>query len=277
MSYQSTTHSFDIRVAKEYGIEEAIIIHHFQFWLNKNLANEQNINDGRAWTYNSINALAKLFPYMSAKKVRTAIDNLVSCGVLVKGNYNQSAYDRTAWYAFNDQEKWLFTDSEPEQSICLKRQIKHPKKANQIAEKGEPIPDNKQILNTDIKTDKSPPPLPEEDTPPKKEQIPQSTQPCYEWAISNLFWSSKITSLSKFLQLYANPSPNGLKAQYEASIKMEKDKEWQVLPFDNDDLAGFARKYGFTKPDGFDCYAQYRQALKRDIQNRLKSERKAAA
>ena len=29
-------HSFDINIAKEYGIEEAIFIKHFYFWVKKN-------------------------------------------------------------------------------------------------------------------------------------------------------------------------------------------------------------------------------------------------
>jgi hypothetical protein len=51
---------------------------------------------------------------------------------LVKGNYNNSAYDRTVWYAFNNEEKF---------SISRNREIEIPKQGNQNPESGTPIPD----------------------------------------------------------------------------------------------------------------------------------------
>ena len=47
-------HSFDIKIAKEYGIAEAIILKHIYFWVNKNALNGKNHIDGRYWTYNSV-------------------------------------------------------------------------------------------------------------------------------------------------------------------------------------------------------------------------------
>ena len=55
---------FDCDVAKEYGIAEAVIIWHFQFWLIKNRANGEHFYDGQYWTYNSIKAFQELFPLM---------------------------------------------------------------------------------------------------------------------------------------------------------------------------------------------------------------------
>lgn len=106
--YPADTHSFNIHIAKELGIEEAVVISNFQWWLNKNAANGINQHDGRTWTYNTQEALVKLFPYMNRNKIRYVIDGLVKSGILVKGNYNKSTYDRTVWYAFNDEKKWLY-------------------------------------------------------------------------------------------------------------------------------------------------------------------------
>lgn len=100
-------HFFDTEDAKRYGILEAIIISNFKFWITQNKANRKNYHDGRTWTYNSIQALTELFPYASIGQVRRAIERLVESGVLAKGCYNETPYDRTAWYAFADENEHI--------------------------------------------------------------------------------------------------------------------------------------------------------------------------
>ena len=96
-------HSFDIEIAKKYGINEALIYNHFLFWIIKNKANEKNYKDGRYWTYSSIKALQNIFDYLSEKQIRIAINNLIDNKVLIKANYNSNPYDRTIWYAFVEE------------------------------------------------------------------------------------------------------------------------------------------------------------------------------
>ena len=93
-------HSFDVDIASKYGVLEAIILNNLWFWIEKNKANDKNYHDGKYWTYNSVNAFSKLFPYASARKISNALNKLISDGILVTANYNSSAYDRTLWYAF---------------------------------------------------------------------------------------------------------------------------------------------------------------------------------
>jgi hypothetical protein len=152
-------HGFDVEIATNYGLEEAVIIHNFQFWLNKNYSDGINRHDGRTWTYNTTASLAKLFPYMTARAVRYAIDNLVKKGVLIKGNYNKLGYDRTVWYAFYDEKMWLYsvrTDLTKTANGNDENVKSHlTKTANGNDENVEPIPDSKQqivnhTLNTDI-------------------------------------------------------------------------------------------------------------------------------
>lgn len=96
------TYSFDTDIAAEYGVNEAIMIQNFIFWISKNAANDKHFHDGRYWTYNSVEAFAKLFPFWNAAQVRNVLKNLINKGVLIKGNYNSSQRDRTSWYAFTD-------------------------------------------------------------------------------------------------------------------------------------------------------------------------------
>ena len=47
-------HTFDIDIAAKYGVEEAILLNYFDFWIQKNEANDRHFHDGLYWTYNSI-------------------------------------------------------------------------------------------------------------------------------------------------------------------------------------------------------------------------------
>jgi len=100
-------HSFEVNHAKEYGLAEAVLIKNFKFWIEHNIDQKYNFKDGRTWTYISLKELAKNFEYLSEKQVRTAIDHLVADGVLMKGNYNKLAIDKTLWYAFVDEKKFI--------------------------------------------------------------------------------------------------------------------------------------------------------------------------
>jgi len=157
MSFQSTSHQLSVDVAVKYGIEEALIISNFQFWINKNYSDGINKHDDRTWTYNTTESLAKLFPYMTTRAVRYALDGLVKKGVLIKGNYNKAGYDRTAWYAFFDEKTWLYTvasDLTKTANGFDKNVNSHlTKTANGFDKNVQPIPDNKpdrkqQIENT---------------------------------------------------------------------------------------------------------------------------------
>lgn len=100
-----------------YGIEEAILIENIYFWIRKNAANEQHQHNERYWTYNSISAYAKLFPYMSEDKLRRHIDKLCVGNeeksikpFLLKDNFNDSVYLRTSWYTFTDEGLKVLND-----------------------------------------------------------------------------------------------------------------------------------------------------------------------
>jgi Fe2+ or Zn2+ uptake regulation protein len=95
-------HSFDTEIAKEVGVNAAILLHNIFFWVEKNRANEVHFHDGYYWTYNSNNAFQELFPYMTGGQIRTAIDKLVESGFIIKGNYNTNPYDKTCWYAVTE-------------------------------------------------------------------------------------------------------------------------------------------------------------------------------
>jgi hypothetical protein len=123
-------HSFDPKIAEIVGLAPAVIYQNIVWWIAKNEANEQNKYDGYFWTYNSVKAFSVLFPYLTEKQVRTSLDKLVEVGLIVAGNYNTSAYDRTKWFRLGGQ-------------------IDLPCGANGIVCEGEPIPDIKPPIKPD--------------------------------------------------------------------------------------------------------------------------------
>jgi hypothetical protein len=100
-------YSFDIKVAEKYGVDEAIMIKNFQFWIKKNKASKKHSYDGRTWTYNSAEEYTIFFPFWSSKQIRRILSSLISQGVIITGNYNKVRYDQTLWYAFDDESEFL--------------------------------------------------------------------------------------------------------------------------------------------------------------------------
>jgi len=142
-------HHFNTEEAAKYGIEAAVILNNLRFWVDKNKANNRHFYDGRYWTYNSVKAFAELFPYMSQGVIRRALEKLESEGLIITGNYNQSSYDRTKWYAIMENPL-----DETEKSICQNEEPHLSNLTNQFGKNDKPIPYNKpdskqQIKNTD--------------------------------------------------------------------------------------------------------------------------------
>lgn len=130
-------HSFDVEIAKEYGLKGAILLNHLWFWIEKNKANEVHYYDGTYWTYNSVKAFNKLFPYLSERQINNTLKTLKDKGIIQTGNYNKSAYDRTMWYAFTKMGV----------SIMQKCKMEDAKMSNGYIENVKPIPH----INTNIK------------------------------------------------------------------------------------------------------------------------------
>lgn len=137
-------HSFDIEIARRYGIPAAVLLKNIHFWIEKNRANEQNFYDGNYWTYNSKKAFSELFPYMTARQIDYAMQKLIDEGLVVTGNYNKVAYDRTLWYAITKKGYSILQNCEMDSTNT----------GNGTPEIVEPIPDvnqdkKQQIKNTD--------------------------------------------------------------------------------------------------------------------------------
>ena len=65
---------FNAELAKQYGVDGAIFLHCMAFWVAKNRANGRHYHEGRYWTYNTLEALSKLFPFWSRRQLERIIN-----------------------------------------------------------------------------------------------------------------------------------------------------------------------------------------------------------
>jgi len=100
-------HHFNVQFAEKYGLREAIILNHIDFWLSININNtEQSVYfpetyPSRYWVYFKPEAIEKHFPYFSSRKFTAAANNLVEANVLDKEQFGGT--DRTNYYTFTEE------------------------------------------------------------------------------------------------------------------------------------------------------------------------------
>lgn len=138
-------HSFNTEIAKAYGVKEAVLIQNLYFWIIKNEANGRHYYEGRNWTYNSLSALEKLFPYFTRKQLRTVIGNCVAKGAVIKGNFNKKGYDKTNWFALSEEVLRVYES-------CAQTDTGYARMGTAYAQTGTPIPDSKPYSKPDIET-----------------------------------------------------------------------------------------------------------------------------
>lgn len=120
MNKITTTHTFNIYIAKELGINASIILTNMLFWLEKNEANQSNYHEEKYWTYNSIKAYGEIFPYLSERQIRYTLDKLEEDGIVLTGNFNKANFDKTKWYTVSDKGYELIQSVQPVYTKCIK-------------------------------------------------------------------------------------------------------------------------------------------------------------
>lgn len=147
-----SVHTYRTDDAMNYGLREAVLLSNIRHWLDKNKANGTNVYDGRYWTYNSHTAFAELFYYMSLKQIKTSLQKLIKAGILLTGNYNKLAYDRTTWYSVNEPEYVTDAQDDMVPTIEPNGTIHEPIWDHPSDQTGSPIPNR----NPDSKPNSKP-------------------------------------------------------------------------------------------------------------------------
>ena len=145
-------HSFNVEIAKQYGLEKAVILENFYFWIKKNQANKKNLHDGKAYTFNTASAFAELFPYIKERQIAKLLREMESeDDLLLSGQFNN--YDRTRSYTLTDKALEMFGEKVKKQNTkSVHSNI--TKSDNGTSQKVTIEPTKKgDCLNTDINTD----------------------------------------------------------------------------------------------------------------------------
>ena len=130
-------HTFDADLATElHDVNLAILLHHFQYWIRHNNRLKRNFHEGRTWMYETYEEIEAHFPYWSRDQIKRLLLKSVKLKILRKGNFNRTQFDRTVWYAFENEEKFTIGRNRPMD------RTKAPDGSDEIA---RPIPDSKQI------------------------------------------------------------------------------------------------------------------------------------
>ena len=103
-------HAFNTDLAEKYGIEKALLIDYFAYWVVENMRNERNFHEGRYWVFNSASALSEKFHYISRRTMNQKLQELEADGILISGNFNKNKFDRTKWYSFKDEYAWMLDE-----------------------------------------------------------------------------------------------------------------------------------------------------------------------
>lgn len=206
-------HYFNIEIAKLYGVNSAVLLQNIYHWIQKNRANGKNEYDGHFWTYNSRKAFAELFPYMNERQIDYALKKLIDDGVLITGNYNKVAYDRTLWYAITKKGYSILQNCEMEET----------KVSNGSGEIVEPIPD----INTNEK------PVKRKNN--KKQFIPPTVEEIAEYCKSR----NNNVNPQKFFDYY-----NASEWEDAKGVKVRNWKQKVITWERNDNKSG--KTYGAT-------------------------------
>jgi hypothetical protein len=142
-------HSFNVEVAIHYGVPCALVLGHIEFLVDKARKEGANKHNGKYWACKSVKRFAELYPYLSEKQIRRAVDTLRREELVITGHFPAGDHPSTLWYTLTKKAKSLLeTDTNLPQganqiaqegnSDCPIGQNRLPQGANQIAQEGIP-------------------------------------------------------------------------------------------------------------------------------------------
>lgn len=146
-SFNARTYNHDL--AKEYGINTAVILGFFNFYTNINKSKQVNSREDETWVYHSADSISKALEIYTARQIRYAIKKAHDHQLIKKANYNKTKYDRTTWYSLTDKAIQYFnnvTNINSDISILQKCQMEVTKVSNGDDEIVTPI----QVIEKDI-------------------------------------------------------------------------------------------------------------------------------
>lgn len=105
-------HFFDADIAKKYGVNAAVLACFLWDCIEQKSTESPQLHEDKVWVRCSVQMMTGFFPFLSYDEIRYALKRLVKGRVLTKGQFNESRFDRTNWYAFTEFGQFLMAESE---------------------------------------------------------------------------------------------------------------------------------------------------------------------
>ena len=107
-------HKFNTGIAKRYGIHAALMADYIRSEIIENEFHGRACHNRQTWMRSSQMMFTAVMPYLSKHAVHRSIKKLIQDGILVRGEFNVSRFDRTAWYSFTQFGYSLMIENENE-------------------------------------------------------------------------------------------------------------------------------------------------------------------
>lgn len=92
-------HYFDVEVAQRCGVNAAILLSDIQYWCERSKGDPAHLREGRVWMWSSVRDFRERHPYLTARQIRYALEQLTAAEVVITAQYSDRALDRTIWYS----------------------------------------------------------------------------------------------------------------------------------------------------------------------------------
>ena len=92
-------HYFDVDVAQRCGVNAAILLSDIQYWCERSKGDPAHLREGRVWMWSSVRDFRERHPYLTARQIRYALEQLTAAEVVITAQYSDRALDRTIWYS----------------------------------------------------------------------------------------------------------------------------------------------------------------------------------
>lgn len=92
-------HYFDVEVARRCGVNAAILLSDIQYWCERSKGDPAHLREGRVWMWSSVRDFRERHPYLTARQIRYALEQLTAAEVVITAQYSDRALDRTIWYS----------------------------------------------------------------------------------------------------------------------------------------------------------------------------------
>jgi hypothetical protein len=141
--------------AKKFGVIPAVLLYNLRFWVKKNQDNERNFHDGHYWTFNTLKAFTRQFPFLSKGQIERGLEALEKKEVIKTGNFDKAR--RTKWYTVMDM-----VAPPPSLEAEQEKEEHFPDPGNAFPESKKCISRNQEMppytdINTHIETTYTPP------------------------------------------------------------------------------------------------------------------------